>query len=384
MIKTLGTRYPELGRIRLGEKGDKGQPVKGTNLRFSSPDRVPLDALAATLGGTVEPWPNGEQPWQLTTESPSVDVYLPPDPIDTAYELWGKGGCTRRCDGERATFLDRGPEGEFMNTGDCLCLAEDRTPGDRKDPEACNVTVRLRLIIPDVPGVGVWICTSHSIYAAMELPGQIAVLESAMGGSTGLIPATFAIEARQEKKPYEKYPRKYIVPVLRVRASLVELVAGKANGQGIGGGGRALDSSRPALAPAGPPPGVDHETGEVAPSPAAPKPPAQRSAARPKAPAAGGKVEPGWQRTVRRKADELWPDIDPAARAKRLLSIIEETVDKRSVEDLGPTDANAVLAALKGADGTDKLGGPHAAFPEYDAPYGGEQLAAQLAGGEPF
>lgn len=262
-IATLPARYPELGRIRLGEKGPKGQPVKGTNLRFSSNDRDVLEALAAKLGGAVEAWANGEQPWQLTTESPSVDVYLPPNPIDTAYERWGSGGCTRRCDGERATFLSRGPEGEFMDTDECLCLAEGRTPGDRKDPDACNVTVRLRLVIPDVPGVGVWVCTSHSVYAAMELPGQVAVLESALGGSTPLIPATFAIEHRSEKKPYEKYPRKYIVPVLRVRQSLAALAAGGRNGDAIGAGAGAIAAPRPALV-AGAPAGVDPETGEIA------------------------------------------------------------------------------------------------------------------------
>lgn len=365
MIKTLGTRYPELGRLRLGDKGPKGEPRKGEFLRFSSNDEVVLKALASQLGGTVVPWPNGEQTHHLTTESATVDVFLPPDPVDTAYELWGSGGCSRRCDGERCTFLNTGPQGPFMDTADCLCLEEGKVPGDRQDREACNVTVRLRLVIPDVPGVGVWICTSHSIYAAMELPGQINVLESAMGGSGGLIPATFAIEHRSEKKPYEKYPRKYIVPVLRVRASLAALAAAHANGNGVVNG---ANPGALAAAPAALEAGSDTPAaGSGDPQPTAPEatattrsgatPPASRTskpATPPSAPAgsspAGAADNPRpFLRVNRTRARRLWPDDTAEAIELRLDTITEEVTDgrlTRFADVTEPGDANAVLAEL--------------------------------------
>ena len=229
-IRSLPARYPEIGRIRLGSKGPKGEPRKGKFLRFSSDDRVVLDALAAQLGGEVKAWDDdkAEQAWHLTTESASVPVLLPPDPIDTVYEKWGSGGIAKRCDGERCLVPLQSPDGGHMVERDCVCLAEGLMPGDREDQKkgACQVTVRLRLVIPSVPGLGAWMCTSHSIYAAMELPGQVELLQ-AMSGAGRLVPAEFAIEPRTEKKPWEKFKRDYIVPVLRVRASLAQLASGE-------------------------------------------------------------------------------------------------------------------------------------------------------------
>lgn len=253
MIRDLPSRYPEIGRVRLGEKETttvKGgrtieRPVKGETLRFTSNDRLPLEALSSQLGGEVSAWPDGEQAWQLTSESDSVAVYLPPDPIDTAYERWGAGGIQRRCDGERCLTPVADNEGGHMEESACLCISEGSRPGDRTDVKhrgACQVTVRLRLVLPDVPGLGVWICTSHSWYAALELPGQLGLLQSVSGA--GLILAEFAIEARTEKKPWEKFERDYIVPVLRVRASLKQLAA-RQQELGTGHGGDALEA--PAL-----------------------------------------------------------------------------------------------------------------------------------------
>lgn len=229
-IVSLPSRYPELGRIRLGSKGPKGEPRKGKTLRFSSDDDVVLLALADQLGGEVKPWldDKAEQAFHLTTESASVPVLLPPDPIDTTYEKWGSGGIAKRCDGEMCLQPFQSPDGGHMVESPCACIAAGLVPGDRDDQKkgACQVTVRLRLIIPSVPGLGAWLCTSHSIYAAMELPGQVELLQ-AMSGRGRLVPADFAIEPRTEKKPWEKYKRDYIVPVLRVRASLAQLMSGQ-------------------------------------------------------------------------------------------------------------------------------------------------------------
>lgn len=229
-IVSLPARYPELGRIRLGSKGPKGEPRKGKFLRFSSDDDVVLLALADQLGGEVKPWTDdkAEQAFHLTSESASVPVLLPADPIDTTYEKWGSGGIAKRCDGEMCLQPMQAPDGGHMYESPCACLAAGLVPGDRDDQKkgACQVTVRLRLIIPSVPGLGAWMCTSHSVYAAMELPGQIELLQ-AMSGRGRLVPADFAIEPRTEKKPWEKYKRDYIVPVLRVRASLAQLMSGE-------------------------------------------------------------------------------------------------------------------------------------------------------------
>jgi hypothetical protein len=257
VIKNLGQRYPELGRIRLGERvkatGKDGKeverPKKGDTLIFTSNDEVTLKALASQHGGEVEAWEGGQEAWRLVSGTAMVPAFLPPDPIDTAYERWGSGGIAKRCDGERCLVPVTDGQGGYMEERDCACLAEGVTPGDRQDIAkrgACTVTVRVRLVLPDVPGLGIWICTSHSVYAALELPAQVGLLQQAMAAGSGLIPVDFGIEKRVEKKPWEKYERDYIVPVLRVRASLAQIASG-ANGLASLGGPQP-----PLAAPAAP------------------------------------------------------------------------------------------------------------------------------------
>ncbi len=231
-IRNLNERYPELGRIRLGDRelmpSKKERPRKLTQLRFTSNDEVALKALASQHGGDVKPWEKGEQTFELYTETALVPVMLPPDPLgDTPiYERWGSGGVQRRCDGERCLIPRNTDDGGEMVEVDCVCLSEGLIPGDNKEPKACKVTIRLRLVLPDVPGLGVWLCTSHSWIGALELPGQVALLDS-LRSRGQLIPAEFGIEQRTVKKPWESFTREFIVPVIRVRQSLTQITAGQ-------------------------------------------------------------------------------------------------------------------------------------------------------------
>ena len=233
-IKNLGdrARFPELGRIRLGDrelvetKGGKKveRPKKGDTLRFTSNDETALKAIASQHGGEVEPWEKGEQAWQLTSETQWIEALLPPDPLaDTPiYERWGSGGVQRRCDGERCLVPVGDNTGGHLEEADCACLAEGLIPGDAKDTKACKVTLRIRLVLPYVPGLGVWLCTSHSWLGALELPGQVAVID-AMRERGQLIAVRFGIEHRSVKKPWESYTREFIVPSVRVDHSLAQL-----------------------------------------------------------------------------------------------------------------------------------------------------------------
>lgn len=341
MIRNLPSRYPEIGRIRLGEKEvtDEGKerPKKGTNLRFTSNDEVALKALASQHGGDVVAWEKGEQTYQLVTESPFVPVLLPPDPVDTTYERWGSGGCQRRCDGERVVVPVTNDEGGYLEERDCMCIAEGLIPGERG--KACSVTVRVRLVLPDVPGIGMWLCTSHSIYAAMELPGQAALLE-AMRSRGALIPAEFGIEQRREKKPWERYAREFIVPVLRIRASLAELAGGRQITTG------ATFDRGPAHAP------VDElEHGQAA-LPAA-------------EPVKGEIVTPDPERVTSPEAKAAKPSpfvraIQTAAKRagmtdEQLAALIAEQTGRASLAEIADhVEANKVLTALAAAEaGTD-------------------------------
>lgn len=227
-IKNIDQRYPEIGRIRLGDREvtDKGKerPRKGDHLRFTSNDETALKAIASQHGGDVVAWEKGEQAFQLTSETEWIEALLPPDPLaDTPiYERWGSGGVQRRCDGERCLIPVGSGDGGHLEEVACACLQEGLTPGDNKDSKSCKVTVRIRLVLPYVPGIGVWLCTSHSWLGALELPGQVAVIE-AMRQRGQLIPVLFGIEKRSVKKPWEQYRRDFIVPSVRINQSLAQL-----------------------------------------------------------------------------------------------------------------------------------------------------------------
>src|SRR6185312_491162 len=70
--------------------------------------------------------------------------------------------------------------------------------------------------------LGTFRLETHSVFAAIEFPGQVD-LAAAAAEQGGLIPATLSIEDREMKKPTEKFPRKFKVPVLRLNVSVEQL-----------------------------------------------------------------------------------------------------------------------------------------------------------------
>lgn len=197
-------RMAELGRIRLGDKGDKGQPQKLTKFRLTSASRQLLEAAASLYGGTVTEWPGApdEGYWQLYTEADRLDIILPPvfsdrdgspsAPYSQFFELWSGGGCQRRCDGVT----------EMLSGKPCLCEAGERE---------CKITTRLSVILPQVPGLGVWRLESHGWNAASVLPGTLDVLMMA-AAEQQFIPAVLRLEQRSSKANGQT--RRFVVPVV--------------------------------------------------------------------------------------------------------------------------------------------------------------------------
>lgn len=186
----------EVGRIRLGEKSEKGAPKKLATFRLTSSNKRALDAAAKLYGGTVREWkdaPSAGQ-YELLTQATELNVIIPPVPrlCSQFYEMWAAGGCTRRCDGET----------EMISGEPCKC-----------DPEAdaknrCKITTRISVMLPELPGVGLWRLESHGWNAARTLPGTVALF-----ARTGkFIPAVLRADQRTEKK--NNQTRKFIVPVI--------------------------------------------------------------------------------------------------------------------------------------------------------------------------
>lgn len=187
-------RHMELGRIRLGEKGSKGQPQRLDTWRLTSASRSLMDSAAAAYGGTVEEWTDAPDKgyWQLTTDTDTLDVIVPPgDPYTQFYELWSGGGCKRRCTGEI----------ELLSDTACKCDPEERE---------CKITTRINVMLPRVAGLGVWRLESHGYYAAAELPDALDLLQQISGGR--MVSGLLRIEQRSSKK--DGRTNRYPVPVL--------------------------------------------------------------------------------------------------------------------------------------------------------------------------
>lgn len=226
-ILDLQIRMRELGRVRMGEKGPRGEPRKLTHFRLTSASRALLEAAAAnpSIGGTVREWSGApdEGMFELYTETDSLEIILPPvfsladgspsSPVSQYMEHWLSGGCQRRCDGVT----------ELLTEQPCLCAAEGQTGRDR----LCKITTRIQFMLPALPDIGVFRLDSHGFYAAVEAPGTLEILRRAAEGQE-FIPATLRIEQRSRK--VNNQTRRYIVPIVELRQSLLELAANEANG----------------------------------------------------------------------------------------------------------------------------------------------------------
>lgn len=200
-IRTAQKQARELGRLRTGysipsdDPKKRPRPVKSKTWVLSSHSEHYVTAAAEAWGGNVERWQpqgNGAPQFRVITEAEQLEAILPPgDPLSQANEMWNKGGCARRCDGET----------EQISRHPCLCLAEHGPEWHqlrqdiRTKDKVCAATSRLNVILPDMPDVGVWRVETHSWYAANELAGTVDMVLSGTGGK-GLVPVTLRIEPR--------------------------------------------------------------------------------------------------------------------------------------------------------------------------------------------
>src|SRR6266540_1303198 len=138
-IVTLQKRMMQLGRVRLGQKGPKGEPQKLGTFRFTSASRSLLDEGTERYGCTGKPWEHApdEGYFEVVTQASEMDVILlsrysesdgsPTTTYSQWFEQWSRGGCQRRCNGET----------ELLSGKPCLCEAED------VDKRACQITTRV-------------------------------------------------------------------------------------------------------------------------------------------------------------------------------------------------------------------------------------------------
>ncbi len=212
-ILDLQLRHRELGRLRLGAKGPKGNPIKLDTWRFTSSSVELIQAVAEMWGGEWAHW--GEHKFEVITDIKAIPVRIPAQLPDPEYQLWSAGGLQRRCNGVVA-YVAAGGDG--MLEQPCICLNEDE--------RSCKPHTRFEFILPDIPDIGIWALTSTGFNAASELTSSVRML----AGTS--IEAQLAIEHRETKRPGQP-THKFVVAVLTTRISMRSLL--EAGGVPIGG-----------------------------------------------------------------------------------------------------------------------------------------------------
>ena len=200
----LQRRLVEVGRIRMGEKNERGLPTRLETWKLTSRDQLRLTAAAKIFGGEVGEWKDHPGQFELHTETDSLQVLLMPgQALSQWYELWSGGGCKRRCDGEQ----------EQLSDGPCLC-----------DPDAreCKPHTRLNVLLPDVAGIGCWRLDTQGYYAATELTGTVDLLEIATMRGV-LLPARLRIDQRAVLR--DGQTKRFPVPTLDIDVRPLEMHA---------------------------------------------------------------------------------------------------------------------------------------------------------------
>ncbi len=200
----LQRRLVEVGRIRMGEKDERGIPTRLDTWKLTSRDQLRLKAAANVFGGEVQEWKDHPGQFELHTEVDSLPILLMPgQALSQHYELWSGGGCKRRCDGETEQLTD----------GPCLCNPEARE---------CKPHTRLNVLLPDVAGIGAWRLDTQGYYAATELTGTVDLLEIATMRGV-LLPARLRIDQRVVLR--DGQTKRFPVPTLDIDVRPLEMHA---------------------------------------------------------------------------------------------------------------------------------------------------------------
>lgn len=229
ILHGIQKQLAENGRIRIGDTaetdGGGTRPTKLDTFRFTSHSQDFIEAIAARWGGEIDRWdaPDGSRQWEVVSEATALEVLLPPGEIMSQFwESWSRAGCARRCDGRT----------ELLNMTPCICPLDDQDKMQSAKPGTyCKPMTRLRVILPEIRGLGIWLLTSGGYYAAVELGGLNDTLEAIrrqLGDDASAkltIPATLRLEQREVRKPGQQVKR-FPVPVVDLHVSFRQVTSG--------------------------------------------------------------------------------------------------------------------------------------------------------------
>lgn len=230
-IVELQASLRERGRIRLGystpgKKAGTKVPHKSDKFRFTAATADILAPVAELYGGEVTRWVEGDarNHFQLTAEATRIPVIYPSAMgLSQSYDQYAKGFHTLTCDSQHC----RVPGSRVERA--CQCDPLERT---------CQLTTQLSLVLPEVPGLGVWRLVTHGNYAARELLGHVHFIEQAIQQAGVRVPAVLGLEQREIRRLVDGKPVtfQFVVPTLDIEATpaaLSDAIAAHPSSRGL-------------------------------------------------------------------------------------------------------------------------------------------------------
>lgn len=207
-LLNIQRRAAEHGRLRTGFTQGNNPARSGTWI-VTSHSQEHVRRAAELWGGEPESWTPLNSTigqWRVITKASSIEALITPgDPLNQYNELWTKGGCQRRCDGET----------ELLTRQPCLCARQfGEDWHQQKKGVVCSTTSRLNVMLPDLSGMGMWRAETHSFYAASEWGGMVDIVLAGTDGR-GFVPVNLRIEPRQVVR--DGKTKKFPVVVVELR-----------------------------------------------------------------------------------------------------------------------------------------------------------------------
>ena len=233
-VLDLRRQGQQIGRIRIGQqvRTDKGKmrPVKLDTFRFTTASKHTAAKIAELYGGDVREWDGHPGQLEVITSQSEIGVTVPPRDaiISQWYEMWSKGGASRRCDSQREQISGKPclcPHASDPNDPDEVEGAAKRRAelAHQNPPGACKLVTRISVMIPDLPGLGVFRLDTGSYYAATEIGDSAGLMQLARDRGV-FLPAILRIEHRQRVAGGQT--KKFPVPVLEVLTTFRDLATG--------------------------------------------------------------------------------------------------------------------------------------------------------------
>lgn len=233
-------RGQQIGRLRIGQQvprkdnPNKMRPARLDTFRFTTQSKVAADAIAELYGGTVKGWNNE---FEVITGQSAIAVTVPPrdQVVSQWYEMWNAGGAIRRCDSRVEQISGKAclcpHAADPTDTAEVERQALERVRLSKMNPpQACKPVTRISVMIPDLPGLGVFRLDTHSYYAAVEIGDAAELMQKAREQGV-FLPAVLRIEHRQRVAGGET--KRFPVPVLEVMATFRQIASGQLEAGGL-------------------------------------------------------------------------------------------------------------------------------------------------------